>query len=176
MQLSLFELSLYYATTVLGGLHRWYTLNEPAASLNPDAFIFRQYNKAIHHLVRPTKPLSKVVTLVACYVFSSIEAPYGDYISSFTHVSSGIKLLPNENNETMPQIYPMVAPATISSSEEEQIEEKLLHHFSHLDLQAATFNPEWDPQLMNDSLMRRPTISFSTLEEARVFSLPLCFK
>jgi hypothetical protein len=66
---------------------------------------------------------------------------YGDYISSFRHASSGIKLLLNGNNETMPQIYPIVAPATISSSEEEQIEEKLLHH---LDLQAATFNPEWD--------------------------------
>jgi len=39
-----------------------------------------------------------------------------------------------------------------SSSEEKEIEEKFLVHFSHLDLQTATFHPEWIPLMANDTL------------------------
>ncbi|KAK5332310.1 hypothetical protein LTR98_011560 [Exophiala xenobiotica] len=172
MQLSLLEPSLYHATTALGGLHRWYEFNESASSPAPDPFIFRHYNKAIYHLVHPIKPLAKIVILIACYLFSSIEALYGDYITSLRHVSSGIRLLLNGNDETNPQSYPMAAPSP-SSSEGEQIEESLLQHFSRLDLQAATFNPEWDPSMMKSTLICTTTTYFSTLEQARSLLTPL---
>lgn len=199
LQLSLLEPSIYYATSALGRLHRWYAYEEeeePASSLgspNPDAFIFRQYNKAIHHLVHPTtRPPSKCVVLVACYVLSSVEALYGDYRSSFQHVSNGIRLLcehdstttsTTSHSRTYPPPPPPPPPTYRStgslrhSSEETAIEESLLIHFSHLDLQASTFHPEWVPSMqrqdpsglspVDDDLTDSITISISSLEEAR---------
>jgi len=172
LQLSLLEPSIYYATTALGRLHRWYAYEEPASSLNPDAFIFRQYNKAIYHLVHPTKPLSKSVVLVACYVLSSIEALYGDYRSSFQYVSSGIRLLCEPDSVT-PHTYPPRTPTGLYSFEEKQIEESLLIHFSQLDLQASTFDPEWVPSMTDADIS--PTdlnISISSSEEARALLTP----
>lgn len=186
LQLSLLEPSLYYATVTLGALHRWlagFDDSESAGSLgSAESFIFRQYNRAIRHLVNPIRPLSKVVVLVACYVFSSIDALYGDYISSFRHVSSGINLLcSNPDHTPTPNTYPLSKMSTDSPSisEEKAIEEKLLGHFSHLDLQAASFNPEWIPLMANDDIVTWDSEmpkSFASLEQARRLLTPLMLR
>ncbi|KAK5441483.1 hypothetical protein LTS15_011250 [Exophiala xenobiotica] len=173
LQLSLLEPSLYYATVALGALHRWLGFDESGESSNAECFIFRQYNRAIQHLVNPIRPLSKVIVVVACYVFSSIEALYGDYISSFRHVSSGIKLLCDADSTTTPNTYPRKLSIDPSVSEEKAIEEKLLGHFAHLDLQAASFNPEWIPLMADEIATWEIPQSFSTLEEAKRLLTPL---
>ena len=164
LQLSLLEPSLYYATTALGSLHLWYATGKSSHSVDVPAFTFQQYNKAIHYLLRPAKPLSTVVVLVACYIFSCFEGLYGNYASAFRHVASGIKLL-SKTIEDIPQTY---STDKSTSSEEEQIVDKLLYHFSRLDLQAATFDSAWTPRTINQESMLKLPSTFSSLEQARL--------
>jgi Fungal Zn(2)-Cys(6) binuclear cluster domain len=167
LQLSLLEPSLYYATTALGSLHLWYTTGKSSHSVDVPAFTFQQYNKAIHYLLRPAKPLSTVVILVACYIFSCFEGLYGNYASAFRHVASGIKLL-SKTIEDIPQTYSTDKSTSCVSSEEEQIVDKLLYHFSRLDLQAATFDSAWTPRTINQESMLKLPSTFSSLEQARL--------
>ena len=86
-----------------------------------------------------------MVVLVACYIFSCFEALYGNYASAFRHVASGIKLLP-KMIEDKPQTYSTGTSTSGVPSEGELIGDKLLYHFSRLDLQAATFDSAWTPR------------------------------
>jgi hypothetical protein len=167
LQLSLLEPSLYYATAALGSLHLWYATRKSLRSVDVPAFAFQQYNKAIYHLLRPAKPLSTVVVLVACYIFSCFEALYGNYASASRHVASGIKLLPKKIGDN-PQAYSTGKSTSRVSSEEEQIGDKLLYHFSRLDLQAATFDSTWTPRTINQESMLKLPSAFSSLEQARL--------
>jgi hypothetical protein len=167
LQLSLLEPSLYYATTALGSLHLWYATGKSLHSVDVPAFAFQQYNKAIYHLLRPAKPLSTVVVLVACYIFSCFEALYGNYASASRHVASGIKLLSKKIGDN-PQTYSTGKSTSGVSSEEGQIGDKLLYHFSRLDLQAATFDSAWIPRTISQESMLKLPSAFSSLEQARL--------
>ncbi|KIW40067.1 uncharacterized protein PV06_08620 [Exophiala oligosperma] len=165
LQLSVLEPSIFHATVALGSLHRWYVNGRPP---NPDPSVFHHYNKAIHHLLRPMNPLAKSVVLVACYVLSSFEALYGDYNTSFKHVSSGIRLLRESSGIIQRNYLPKTARPQRSHNDDE-IEDLLLVHFSRLDLQASSFHPAWTISMMEPDLISRirSEVSISSLEEAR---------
>ncbi|KAL1875075.1 hypothetical protein Plec18167_005743 [Paecilomyces lecythidis] len=168
LQLSVLEPSIFHATVALGNLHRWYVYGRPPPPPNPDPSVFHHYNKAIHHLLRPTNPLAKSVVLVACYVLSSVEALYGDYNTSFQHVSSGIRLL-RESSGIIQRNYLARAATPQRSHPDDEIEEILLMSFSRLDLQASSFHPAWTISMTEPDLISRIRleVSISSLEDAR---------
>jgi hypothetical protein len=166
LQLSLVEPSLYYATIALAGLHRWYATGNSPGSIDTKTFALQQYNKAIYYLRQPAKPLPLHVVLVTCYIFSGFEALYGNYASAFRHVASGISLI-SKKIRINPQTYSTGISGLRSSLEEKQIEDKLLYHFSRLDLLAATFDSAWTPRTIDQDSLRNLPSSLSSLEQAR---------
>lgn len=166
LQLSLHEPSLFYAAIALGGLNVWYATGMSSDFAGVEAFTLQQYNKAISHLTKSDKPLSPVVVLLACYVFSSFEALYGNYVSAFGHVASGISLL-KSNGSLRYQSAQESALSLSPSCDEEQLRDVLHHHFSRLDLLAAAFDRDWVPRTADPMPPIKPLLSFSSLEQAR---------
>jgi hypothetical protein len=147
LQLALIEPGVHYAKVALGAMHLSFTTDMSATTKEDELFAIQQYNKAISHIVRPLKPLSPIVVLVACYMFSCFEAIRGYHESSFRHVASGLQLI-STRGRNRSRLY--------SGTENEAIEKSLIQKFSSLDLQAMVYDPGWvthsvhyDPQTDN---------------------------
>ena len=156
---------MYYATIALGSLHRWYvtsTWDYPGSS-EAKTFALQQYNKAISCVLHPTKPLRSLIVLLTCYIFSGFEALDGNYVSAFRHVSSGISLLSRKIRIGM---EPISTARSGLSLTEKQIEDKLLYHFSRLDLLASTFDSAWNPRTIDQGSLPVLPPSVSNLETA----------
>jgi hypothetical protein len=165
LQISFSEPSLYHAVTALGGLHRWYVTRSTPESIGLKSFALQQYNKAIYHLLKPSRPLSDVTILATCYIFSCFEGLYGNHVAAFRHIASGIQMLSKKLGG-----FPSHLPEHINTvTEEEEVEIKLLYHFSRLDLLAATFDSAWKPREITEASLANFSLCFTTLEQSKIY-------
>ncbi|OCL12578.1 hypothetical protein AOQ84DRAFT_269445, partial [Glonium stellatum] len=128
LQLALSEPSIHYAKVALGAIHLSFSTGTPSISGEDELFALQQYNKAISRIVHPPKPLSPIVVLVACYMFSCFETIRGNHEASFRHTASGLQL---------------ISTMVHNGAEDEAIEKSLVQKFASLDLLAAVYDPGW---------------------------------
>jgi len=167
LRLGLVEPSVFHATTALGSLHRWHISGNTPSSREAKAFALQQYNKAISCLIRPEKPLSRLGTLVTCYMFSGLDALYGNYRSAFQHAASGISLLSRKFPVDMEAQQAMISDCGMPS-EEKTIEDQLVYHFSRLDILASTFDSTWVCRTIDQNLVQIRRFPLRNLEEANM--------
>jgi hypothetical protein len=128
-------------------------------------FAIQQYNKAISYVVRPSKPLSPIVILVACWMFSCFEVMRGDHKVLGRHLTSGLQLISSRGSVGHGEMAPEYGLDT--NAENRAIQECLIQQFSVLDLQMMLYEPDWVSASMQYCQQPRESISFSSMSQAR---------
>lgn len=163
LQLSLTEPSLHHAKLALGAMHRSLTVD--ISSEEYRFFAIRQYNKAISYVLRPVKPLSTIVILVACWMFSCFEVMQGDHKSLGQHLTSGLQLISSGNGVSHGELFQEKGFGT--QTENGAIQECLLQQFSLLDLQMIIYEPNWIPSSMKYYRRAGESLPFTSISQAR---------
>ena len=92
------ESAVRHALVALGALHEY---SQVSFRKLPDSdFAMQQYGKAIHDVMKldMSDPEATNVALITCILFAAIESLQGHYRSSLLHISSGLKILSEEEN------------------------------------------------------------------------------
>lgn len=164
LQLSLREPCLHHAKLALGAMHRF--LSTDMSTTEYEHFAIQQHNKAISHVVRPLKPLSPIVVLIACWMFSCYDVMRGDHESLSRHLASGLQLI-SSLGPTGHFGKNALGQGPNDDEENKIIWECLVQQFSLLDLQMTMYEPDWITSSLEHCQGPNEPIAFRSIEEAR---------
>ncbi|KAL5377080.1 hypothetical protein DPSP01_010045 [Paraphaeosphaeria sporulosa] len=138
-QASVTEPAVFHATLTLSSAHKTTRGDENATNkinaLNEqDAFMLRNYSKAIHHLqphLTTKDRASTRVALIACAVFTCLEFLRGNFKTAQTHLRSGMRVLQEYGNEQNGVVILRATDAT---------DQWIIETFQRLHMQVALFH------------------------------------